>query len=209
MVRRGSGEFRHWFGHKATKSQVWPSHEVFLQLHSTTGKWWWVIFIRGLSRTISATVWKILLFFLSRIDEKATQHVSVIRTWIDSSFRTQPPPVFRLHVAAQQGVPECKQLINIMTALMSSSGAQMKTLTGKVVSFFFGNVTSLVIFVAMETAHSEGHRLLPTRFNAIGALNPNQESTREKNPPIEAGVQVVTAVRSITSAVFFLFKTLY
>lgn len=77
-----------------------------------------------------------LVVFLSGIDEKATQHVSVMRTWTDSSFRTQSPPVFRLHVAAQQGVPECKQLINIMTALMSSSGAKMKTLTGKVVFFF-------------------------------------------------------------------------
>lgn len=124
-----------------------------------------------------------LVVFLSRIDEKATQHVSVMRTRTDSSFRTQSPPLFRLHVAAQQEVRECKQLINIMTALMSSSGAKMKTLTSKVVFFAFGNVTSLVIFVAMETAHSWGHGQLPTKSNTIGALNPHQVSVREESQP--------------------------
>lgn len=126
-----------------------------------------------------------LVVFLRGINGIETQHVSVMRTWTDSSFRTQSPLVFRLHVAAQRGVPECKQLINIMTALMSSSGAKMKTLTGKVClfCFFLGGGASLVICVAMETVRSWGHCLLPSKSNMIGALNPHQVFFRGVNQP--------------------------
>lgn len=140
-VQTAALRFRCHHQYKATKSQVWPSHEVFIfyfffsstRLPANDGG---SFLFPPVKNNLGNCVENIVVF-LSWIDEKATPHVSIMRTWTDSFFRTQSPPVFRLRVAAQRGVPECKQLINIMTALMSSSGAKTKTLTSKVVLFFF------------------------------------------------------------------------
>lgn len=127
-----------------------------------------------------------LVVFLSWIDEKATQHMSVMRTWTDSFFRIHSPPVFWPRVAAQRGVPECKQLINIMTALMSSSGAKTKTLTGKVVFFLWERHITCHL-CSHGNCRSWGHCLLAAKSNTIGDLNPHQVSFRGRNQPWSPG----------------------
>lgn len=127
-----------------------------------------------------------LVVFLSWIDENATQHMSVMRTWTDSFFRIHSPPVFWPRVAAQRGVPECKQLINIMTALMSSSGAKTKTLTGKV-AFFLWERHITCHLCSHGNCRSWGHCLLPAKSNTIGDLNPHQVSFRGRNQPWSPG----------------------